>query len=278
MDYIELNCSMPEGSLQSQEILIAELNNLGYEGFLEDETGLKAYIPASAFNFEKILWLKQEFSDFKDIQFSYLLLKEQNWNEESETRFQPIIIGNRCVIRPSTSKTDLGVEFEIIINPKMSFGTGRHETTTMIVETLLDMDLRGKSVLDMGCGTGILSILASKKQAATVTAIDNDTWAYQNCLENIKINHCSNISVLLGDAQLLKGKKFQFILANLNRNILVNDMKHYSGCSDKGTQVLMSGFLTSDLDIVIKEAAKYQFKPNFHKEKNDWVMASFTKQ
>lgn len=277
MDYIELICSFPEDSLQSQEILIAELNNLGYEGFFEDETALKAYIPASAFNFEKILQLRQEFTNFQDIQFSYSLLKEQNWNEESENRFQPIIIGDRCVIRPSTSKPDFVAEYEIVINPKMSFGTGRHETTTMIVETLLDMDLRRKSVLDMGCGTGILSILASQKQAATVTAIDNDTWAYQNCLENIKMNQCSNISVLLGDAQLLKGKKFQFILANLNRNILVNDMKHYSDCSDKGTQILMSGFLTSDLDIVQKEAAKYQFKSDFHKEKNDWVMASFTK-
>ncbi|NTW25520.1 MAG: 50S ribosomal protein L11 methyltransferase, partial [Lentimicrobium sp.] len=168
-----------------------------------------------------------------------------------------------------------GIEYEIVIEPKMSFGTAHHETTALMIEYLLEENMSGLSTLDMGCGTGVLAILALMRGASPVTAIDNDEWAYRNSLENVERNKSASIDVYLGDAALLAGKKFDFIIANINRNILLNDMEAYCASLNKGGTLLMSGFYFEDLPVIRNSASSLGLTYDGHKERNNWVAACF---
>ncbi|ETN94941.1 50S ribosomal protein L11 methyltransferase [Zhouia amylolytica] len=256
------------------EILIAELGSIGFESFVETEDGLLAYINKDEW-FENILdevyiLNNDEFS----ISYSFKDIEQVNWNEEWEKNFEAIEVDGVCTVRApfhDTPKT----EFDIVIEPKMSFGTGHHETTHMMIQHLLKMDLEGKKTLDMGCGTAVLAILAEKMGAQPIDAIDIDNWCYLNSLENAERNNCKHITVYEGDASLLKGRAYELIIANINRNILLRDIPVYVKSLRKEGVLLLSGFYKEDLDQVKERCAEFSLKFVENLEKNHWVAAKF---
>lgn len=231
------------------EILVAQLGELPFESFIESDLGVIAYI-------QKQLWADDILDDLHilnspEFVISYTIeeIEQVNWNEEWEKNFEAIDVDGKCHVRaPFHPKT--GAEFDIIIEPKMSFGTGHHETTHMMIQHLLETDVAGKKTLDMGCGTAILAILAEMKGAQPIDAIDIDNWCYQNSIENAERNNCHNITVYEGDADLLKDKKYDVIIANINRNILLNDMQQYVDCLNKDGVLLLSGFYEEDIPFI----------------------------
>ena len=256
------------------EILIAELGYGGFESFVETENGVTAYIQKEEWNsdiLEDVQILKSD--EFK-ISYIFNEIEQTNWNEEWEKNFQPIVVDDVCTVRApfhDVPKT----KYDIIIEPKMSFGTGHHETTHMMIQHILNNDFLNKSVLDMGCGTGVLAILAEMKGAAKIDAIDIDNWCYLNSLENVQRNNCKHISVYEGDASLLKEKAYDVIIANINRNILLADMSKYVTCLKKEGLLFLSGFYKDDISIINKECSKYGLKLQESLEKNNWVSLKF---
>ena len=212
-----------------------------------------------------------------DITYTYTEAEDKDWNEEWEKNFfQPIIIGNRCVIHSTFHQDVPKAEYDIVINPQMAFGTGHHETTSLIIEELLDSELKDKSLLDMGCGTSILAILARMRGARPCTAIDIDEWCVRNSIENIELNHVDDIAVSEGDASSLAGKgPFDVIIANINRNILLNDMKQYVACMHTNSELYMSGFYVDDIAAIREEAEKNGLAFVHYKEKNRWAEVKF---
>lgn len=278
MDYIELNCNINSKSEIASEILIAELNEVDFESFYKTKNCLKAYIQAKAFDFEMVKKMAiNKNKEFGPIKYSVNLIKDQNWNTVWEKNFDPVIINNQCIIRAPFHKKWPKLKYEIIIAPKMSFGTGHHETTVLMMEEILQIDITDKNVADMGCGTGVLAILSSLKGAKTVTAIDNNEWAYHNTFENIKNNNIENISVFYGNTGLVFNKKFDLILANISRNILLKDMKKYAISLITQGKLIVSGFYKSDMGIIKNEAFKNNLKFQYFKEKNNWVALVFQK-
>lgn len=259
-----------------RDILIAELGYVGFESFLENDDGVTAYIQKKEWN-EKLLEEVDILSNPEfDIQYTQKEIEQVNWNEEWEKNFEPILVDNHCSVRaPFHLKPD--VEFDIIIEPKMSFGTGHHETTHMMIQHILNNEWNGKKVLDMGCGTAVLAILAEMKGAKHIDAIDIDNWCYLNSIENAERNHCKHITVYEGDASLLSGKNYDTIIANINRNILLNDMATYAACIKPGGELYLSGFYTEDLEIIKAECNKNKLLFVENGERNNWVAAKFIK-
>ena len=276
MDYIKVSFEL-NPVLPAREILYAELGELPFESFEEIENGLEAYIPSPDFKAEMledliILTLPNQKVDVK-----IETIEQQNWNAVWESNFEEIIVNEKCIIRAPFHKAST-VEFDIVISPQMSFGTGHHETTFLISNELFALDLKGKSLLDMGCGTGVLAIIAHKLGAVDIEAIDIEEWAYENTKDNNKLNNVEGMTVLHGDASLLNGKKFNVILANINRNILINDMETYSNSLSNGGIILFSGFYDTDLPQ-IKESAEANGLVFVKNEvKNNWTMAQFQKK
>jgi ribosomal protein L11 methyltransferase len=256
------------------EILIAELGEKPFESFIETENGFSAYI-------QKNLCTKDILDDIyllhsSEFVISYTIeeIDQVNWNEEWEKNFEAINVDGKCYVRaPFHPKTN--AEFDIVIEPKMSFGTGHHETTHMMIQHLLDTDVTNMKTLDMGCGTAILAILAEKKGAKPIDAIDIDNWCYLNSIENTERNNCNAITVSEGDASLLKGKKYDLIIANINRNILLNDMQDYVDCLNKNGMLLLSGFYTEDIPFIDSSCTEkgLTFVKKF--EKNNWTSLKY---
>ncbi len=282
MDYTAINFNITPFSEEIADILIATMSRIGYEGFQYTDTGFTAYITCEQFEEERIqkLEILQSLAVDYQIDWNFSVLQDRDWNLEWEKNFTPIVVDNRILIRAGFHPTIPGIDYDIIIEPKMSFGTGHHPTTTLMLETLLDFSgqMKGKRVLDMGCGTGILSILAAKLGASTVTGIDIDEWSYRNARENIENNQLQNIQIKIGNAGLLeKEKEFDFILANINRNILLTDMPFYERCLKDGGILIMSGFYTQDLPSIRQKAAELGMTYGDQKMKQNWVAVSFTK-
>lgn len=260
------------------DVLAAVLGEAGFESFMECEGGLTAYIQQSLCDETSI---KNAIADFPlpdtEITYTYTEAEDKDWNEEWEKNFfQPIVIGDRCCIHSTFHKDTPKTEYEILINPQMAFGTGHHETTSSIISELLNADLKDKSVLDMGCGTSILAILASMRGANPVTAIDIDDWCVNNSKDNIILNQINNITVELGDASLLKGRKpFDVIIANINRNILLADMPQYAACMHAGSELYMSGFYVQDIPVIREKAENLGMKFIHYREKNNWAAVKF---
>jgi len=277
MDYIELKCQITPFSEDIGDILIAELGEIEYESFTQTDDTIEAYIQAPLFDMQKVEELTVNYLPNFEFTYSHKTIESQDWNAVWESNFQPVIISDQVVIRASFHTDTPKVPYDIVIDPKMSFGTGHHSTTSLMVQNILDTNIEGKRVLDMGCGTSLLAILASKRNAIRVDAIDIDEWPYKNSLENIKNNGTKNISVFLGDAALLEGKTYDVVLANINRNILVNDMKHYVACLPKDGILIMSGFYTEDLSHIQKEADTNNMTYLDHKVDQNWVSVRYKK-
>lgn len=278
MDYIEVVCSLKPYSEVMSDICSAKLGEIGFESFVEAESGLKAYIPKPDFREAALKTICDDMEELK-IAFTYSFqeIPAQNWNALWESGFKPVVVANECIIKAPFHSIEKKYAYELVIEPKMSFGTGHHETTSLMVEYMLDTDFQAMNVLDMGCGTAVLAILASLKGARNVTAIDIEEWAYLNSLENVERNNCKNIDVLRGDAQLLKDKKFDAILANINRNILMNDIEKYAACLPEKGILILSGFLSHDREAIKKQCLNHQFAFESEKQKNNWIAAKFVK-
>ena len=258
------------------EILIAQLGELEFESFDETEDGVKAYIQ-SALDHDKILESVTILNnpDFK-ASYSKGLIEPVNWNEEWEKNFEPIEVDGLCSVRaPFHPKPD--TQFDIVIEPKMSFGTGHHETTHLMIKHLLKLDVKGLKTLDMGCGTGILAILAALKGAKPVDAIDIDPWCYENTVENVTRNEVDFIKAYEGDVAMLAGRQYDLIIANINRNILIQDIPAYAGCLSEGGILLLSGFYTADIPAITEVCNQHGLNFIMNFEKNNWVACKFVK-
>lgn len=256
------------------EILIAQLEDTPFESFIETENGFSAYIQKDLWN-ENVLKdvTLLESDDFK-IEYTVEEIDQVNWNEEWEKNFEPIEVDNTCRVRaPFHEKKE--VKYDIVIEPKMSFGTGHHETTFMMIQHLLETDVQDKKTLDMGCGTAILAILAEMKGAKPIDAIDIDNWCYLNSIENAERNNCQNISVYEGDAALLAGKKYDVIIANINRNILLNDMQQYVDCLNENGILFLSGFYEEDIPAIDASCTEKGLKFAKKHQRNNWVSLKY---
>ena len=273
MNYIGCFFKIDSGSLDIQtaiDILVAELGQVGFESFTENPDGVDAYIQKADWNaslLDDIQILESE-----EVTFSYDVkeIEQVNWNEEWEKNFEPIVIADQVSIRAPFHE-DPGLKYDIVIEPKMSFGTGHHETTHLMIQHLMELDLQGKKVLDMGCGTGILAIFAEMKGATALDAIDIDDWCYENSLENVERNNCQHISVFEGDASLLKPDAYDVIIANINRNILLKDMSVYTGSLKENGILLLSGFYTEDIEKINESAELNGLKQDKKLTRNNWV-------
>jgi ribosomal protein L11 methyltransferase len=279
MDYIQLNCKIQSENLTLfQELLMHELANIGFESFVETGNGLSAYI--EAVNFKENLVKQISFPDdlmLGSVEYTSEFIHGQNWNQEWEKNFQPVLIASRCYIRaPFHNPKD--VAYEIVIEPKMSFGTGHHETTSLMIEQMLSIPFEGKNVLDMGCGTGVLSIMASKLKAKSILAIDIDEWAYENTIENCQRNIATNVTAMMGDIDLISEKQFDIILANINRNILLKQISHYAHYQSKEGLLLLSGIYLEDLPMIQKCAENHTYEFLSVLKKNNWIAVLFTKK
>ncbi len=273
--YIEYNFKI--NPLQpSSDILMAELGEVGFESFVENEEGILAYIQKQDWNSNILSEIQILNNPRFEIEIKHDLkeIEQENWNATWESNFNQIQIGNHCVVRaPFHEKAT--VDFDIVIEPKMSFGTGHHETTFMMLQFILEIDFQGKSVLDIGSGTGVLAILTAMKGAGPVDAIDIDNWCYLNAKENVERNNCKDITVYEGDSSLLKGRSYDIILANINRNILLEDIPVYAKSLNKHGILFLSGFYTEDIPMITKKCKGEGLKFEKNRENNNWVAVKY---
>ena len=271
--YIEYSFKV-EPLQPASDILIAELGEAGFESFVENEEGVLAYIQKTDWNVAIIEQIDILKNDLFKIEYQYKEIEQQNWNATWEQNFNPIQVGEKCVVRaPFHEKPK--VEFDIVIEPKMSFGTGHHETTHMMLQHILDHDFKGKSVLDMGSGTGVLAILTAMKGANVIDAIDIDNWCYLNAKENVVRNNCEQIKVYEGDSGLLGNQKYDVIIANINRNILLADIPKYAQCLKKNGMLFLSGFYTEDIPLISSKCNEVALNFEKNLEKNNWVAVKY---
>jgi ribosomal protein L11 methyltransferase len=277
MNYTELTIAV-EPKEQGNDILIAQLSELGFESFVENEVGFSAYIPEDQFDETAVKTMFCEYADFLKINYSSKIIVQQNWNKEWESSFQPIEVDGKCYIRAPFHDANKDYQYDVIIEPKMSFGTGHHNTTQLMIHKLMKLDVQNKSLLDMGCGTGVLAIVASIMGANPITAIDIDEWSYENTVENLEKNNISNVAVHKGNAQILQGKLFHTILANINKNILLSDMAVYVNSLEANGDLVLSGFFETDVSQLSNKANELGLKFEEQITRDQWTMIHFTKQ
>ena len=283
MNYYELKFTYesPIEATIISDVLASELGEIGFESFTEDEDGLLAYVSDQLYNVKALQDKLNEFPlENVTIRYTEQLVESKDWNEEWEKNyFKPIRIGKDCIIRASFHEHEPGYTYNIIIDPKMAFGTGNHETTFLMISEMLKLDLIGKELLDMGCGTAVLAILARMKGAGRVVGIDIDEWAYNNALENIRLNNTNDIMVALGGAEQIPAfGTFDIVFANINRNILLNDIRHYNECMKPGAFLYMSGFYVEDIPAIEEECKRNGLALLSHTEKNNWAAVKVQKQ
>ena len=273
MNYIEYDFTVSPTEIGA-EILMAELAEVGFDSFEDTPTGIKAYIPKDSWN-EHIL---QDIYLLSNPEFtiSYQIteIEQVNWNEEWEKNFSPIVVEDLCTVRANFHPVP-NTRYDIVITPKMSFGTGHHETTYMMLQQLLPLSLEDTKVLDMGCGTGILAIMAALRGARDITAIDIDPWCVENATENVQQNNCFFITIKEGDVSLIVGEQYNLILANINRNILLSDIPAYTEALFPEGLLLVSGFYVEDLPAIKEKCQEEGLTYLNHIERNRWVSAKF---
>ena len=275
MKTFEYSFTAPSSDIQ-HDMLTTMLAEIGFDSFMDDAMGLKAY--CSADNRDDLavenLLLEPPFSDIRLLKVEEM--PDKDWNEVWEASYQPVVVNDRCRVRAPFHEPDPSFEFDLVIEPKMSFGTANHETTAQIIQLMLETGFQGKTVLDMGSGTAVLAILAKKLGAARTVAIDNDEWAYRNAFTNTELNGVSDIEIILGDASAIQGS-FDVVLANINRNILLRDMHLYVAAMRPDAHIFFSGFYTEDLESIKAEAERLGLHYCRHLSRNNWVAAEFVK-
>lgn len=272
-NYIEIDIDLAQFAEPMSEILMAELGEIDFESFVEQDNRLKAYIVVSKFNKANLQLIVDQYTGFS---YSANEIEQLNWNAQWESGFDPIIIDDFCYIRAPFHKKRADIQYEIVIEPKMSFGTGHHATTRLMIQQMQKLKFDGKKVLDMGCGTGILAIMAKYLGAETVHGIDIDEWAVENSIENAKRNRVDDITFQLGDAAKIKNQ-YDIILANINRNILVDDMEVYCKHLNNGGIIIFSGFYQADMTIIENEAQKWNLKHQNTLFEDSWTAVVFDK-
>ena len=273
-NYLELQFTLPKTEVKI-EMLTALLAEAGCDSFMDDEMFFRAYCPEEHFVRSEIdqILSKDEFADIALIAANKM--PEENWNANWEAAYDDVVILDKCRIRAPFHQPSDQFDYELIISPKMSFGTAHHETTAQMIALMLDLDFSSKSVLDMGSGTAVLAVLAEKMGAENVVAIDNDEWAFNNAQENTALNECRKIAVELGDATTIGNRKFDVILANINRNILLEDMHAYKQALTPSGIILLSGFYQSDLALIQQKAELLGLTIQKFLDKNNWVAVAF---
>lgn len=280
-DYTKVKFTVTPNEEVATDVLAALLAEVGFESFVPEEEGMSAYVPQALHSEENIAAVVAEFPiEGFTITYESEFIEGEDWNAQWEKNyFQPIVLGEDCVIH-STFHTDVPkARYDILIDPKMAFGTGYHQTTCHMLRAILASDMEGKSVLDMGCGTALLAILARKHGATDVVAIDIDEFAYENAKENIVLNGTPDIEVRLGGAEAInESDSFDFVIANINRNILLMDMVNYVRCMHSGSQIFISGFYTEDMEVLKEEAARHGLRYIDYAENDRWAMMRFVKE
>ena len=276
MDFIELSVRAPR---ELADILVAELAEVGFDTFEDTDAGVNAYTTEDVFNPDAVAEIMSRYQGTDELEFSHRVITRQNWNAEWEKNFQPLVIADRVSVRAPFHPKPAGLDYDIEIMPRMSFGTGHHETTALMIESQLDASHAGLRVLDMGCGTGILAIMAEKLGARQVLAVDVEPWTVENARDNAAENHCLTIECRLGGVEALADEApFDLILANINRNVLLEDMPEYARLLLAGRPILLSGFYEEDLDKIKAEAARCGLAYEQHRTLRGWVAARFVKQ
>lgn len=277
MNYKELVFTISSKEDYSRDLLINALSGIGFDTFEETASGFKAYIPDQDFSQASLEQALDEYRETISFSFETNDIRYKNWNEVWESNFEPLEISDQCYVRATFHQARPEFKYEIVIDPKMAFGTGHHQTTSMMMQWMLEEDFKGKVVLDMGCGTGILAILASKLGAAEVVAIDYDPLCYESTLENSGLNNAGNINASCGSKEVIPDRKFDVILANINRNILLDQMDRYSDVLKEGGDIFFSGFYEgTDLDMIIEKGRQSGLIYQGHKTDKNWVAAKFS--
>ena len=275
MKTFEYTFTLPTSDIQ-HDMLTTMLGDLGFDSFMDDDMALKAYCTEDQRDDQAVeeLLRMEVFSGVRLLTVEEM--PDKDWNELWEASYQPVVVNERCRVRAPFHEPDPSFEFDLVIEPKMSFGTANHETTAQIITLMLETDFQGKEVLDMGSGTAVLAILAKKLGAAKTVAIDNDEWAYRNAFTNVELNGINDIEIVLGDASAIKGS-FDVVLANINRNILLRDMHCYVDAMRPQAHIFFSGFYEEDLQSIKEEASRLGLSYKRHLAKNRWVAAEFVK-
>ncbi|GAA3980180.1 50S ribosomal protein L11 methyltransferase [Pedobacter ginsengiterrae] len=279
MQYIKAIFKFKSIEEYQQDLLISDLADTGFDTFEDSENGFTAFVIKENFNEQDLIGLLANYAE--DFTAEYILedVADENWNAEWEKNFNPLIIDDVCYVRATFHEPQPSYPYEIVIDPKMAFGTGHHQTTTMVMQYILAADVKDKDILDMGCGTGILAILAAKLGAKTLMAIDYDDICYESTLENAALNNVENLEALCGSKEVIPNEEYDIILANINRNILLDQIGRYAEVLKAEGKIFFSGFyLDPDLSMITAECAKYGIKYIDHKQNGDWVAAQFEKK
>lgn len=276
MNYKELTFIVSSSEDYHRDLLINSLSEIGFDTFEETDSGFKAYIPVSSYSLEQLTEALSEYKETVSYSYDEKFIPYKNWNEVWESNFEPLEIANQCYVRATFHQPRPEFKYEIVIDPKMAFGTGHHQTTSMMMQWMLEEDFKNKSVLDMGCGTGILAILASKLGAADVVAIDHDPLCYESTLENTSLNATEHVAALCGSADIIPSQQFDIILANINRNILLDQLQRYTEVLNHNGLIFLSGFYEGDdLKMITEKATRLNLKYQGHKSETNWVAAKF---
>ena len=276
MEYTEVDIRLKEVN-PFADIIVARLNEIDFESYSEDENGVKAYVQTHLLDENAVKEIISEVSELCVLTFSISKVKQENWNQQWESNFEPVVINDKCVIRAHFHQPIHDVDFEIIITPKMSFGTGHHETTSLVMNEMFSLDFNNKSVLDMGCGTGVLAILASKLGANSLVGIDFDEWAVENAEENSVLNSIDNIDYIHGDADAIGDATFDIIVANINRNIILQDIEKYVGAMNEKSEIIFSGFLKEDIPLILEKSEQLGLDLVVSRNKNKWQILHLKK-
>ena len=275
MKYQEVDILIPNQS-PFREIIVAKFNEVGFESFSEDEHNLKAYIQEDKLVLKDVEGILNSIKKLTNISYKIKKIKQENWNEKWESNYFPVIINDICAIRAPFHKK-INCKYELIIMPKMSFGTGHHETTELMIKQILNLNFKNKNVLDVGCGTGVLSILASKLSANQVTGIDTDDWAFQNSIDNSKLNNVDDIHFFHGDVHSITKNKYDYIFANINLNTIIDQLSTYINLITSKGSILISGFYEENEEIILTLVKKLKLKVVTKKNKNKWLMLHLSK-
>ena len=275
MNYLEVKFTYNSTEVNG-DILLAELTQIPFESFVENEVEIIGYILLDLWDkkaLEELLYLQEN-----QVEVTINEIEQVNWNEEWEKNFDPIEVSDKCIVRATFHNIEKAYEYDLLIDPKMSFGTGHHATTHLVLKNMFDFDFKGAQVLDMGTGTGVLAVLAIKLGAEHALAIDNNPWAFDNAGDNIKLNNCEGkITVEIGESELIEGKTFDYILANINRNVILSDLPHYEKALNKDGVLLVSGIMTHDVEHVLQKAKEVGLILESLEEKHNWNLFVFKK-